>query len=427
MSNPKKDYYGILGVSKDADDSTIKKAYYKLAQKWHPDKNPDNKEEAEAKFKEITEAYGMLSDPQKRKQYDQFGVCDGEAPDFSQGFPDLSEMFGGGFPFGGMGGFPFGNMGGMGEPFGGMGGMGGMRGMRGREQKQTQEVRVKLKLAEIFQGLNKNIEISVDDMCQGCDGSGSKTKSRETCQACQGRGIRISIRQMAPGMIAQQQSPCDVCQQKGTTINPKDVCQMCNGKCVISTKLNKTLNINKNFDYESVMLLKNSGNYNPETKLKADINITFKISDLEKYNLTIKNTHDLVLEQNIHIGEAFTGYSMYWDSHPDGNKYHFKIHDIIKDGDIKFVKNLGLPENNSKKSGRGKLYIKFNYIYPNNLLDSESLKSFIKNKDSKPTSDKESWIKEKVYDIKEDVTKSNNANNHNQEMDGELPGGCVQS
>jgi DnaJ family protein A protein 2 len=422
MSNPKKDYYGILGVSKDADESTLKKAYYKLAQKWHPDKNPENKEEAEAKFKEITEAYGMLSDPQKRQQYDQFGVCDGEAPDFSQGFPDLSEMFGGGFPFGGMGGFPFGNM-------SGMGGMGGMGGMRGRtEQKQTQEVRVKLKLSEIYNGTNKSIDISVDDMCQGCDGSGSKTKSREKCQACQGRGIRVTIRQMGPGMIAQQQSPCDVCHQKGTVIKPSDICQICNGKCVISTKLNKTLNINKNFDHETVMLLKNSGNYNPESKLKADINIAFKISDLEKYNLTIKNSHDFVLEQNINIGEALTGYSMYWDSHPDGNKYYFKIHDVIKDGDVKFIKNLGLPENNGKKSGRGKLYIKFNYIYPSNTLDSESLKTFIKNKDSKPTSDKESWIKEKVYDIKEDIGKSNptNNNHHGVEMDGDLPS-CAQS
>ena len=218
MSNPKKDYYGILGVSKDADESTLKKAYYKLAQKWHPDKNPDNKVESEAKFKEITEAYGMLSDPQKRQQYDNFGMCDGEAPDFSQGFPDLSEMFGGmgGFPFGGMGG-----MGGMGGfPFGNMGGMGGMR---GEKPKPVQEVRVKLKLSEIYNGTNKTIDISVDDMCQGCDGSGSKTKSRDKCKACEGRGIRISIRQVGPGMIAQQQSACDVCQQKGTVINQKDI------------------------------------------------------------------------------------------------------------------------------------------------------------------------------------------------------------
>ena len=276
-------------------------------------------------------------------------------------------------------------------------------------------------------GTNKSIDISDDDMCQGFDGSGSKNKSREKCQACQGRGIRVSIRQMGPGMIAQQQSPCDVCNQKGTTINPKDVCQTCNGKCLISTKLNKTLNIHKNFDYESVMLLKNSGNYNPDTKVKADINITFKISDLEKYNLEIQHSHDFVLEQNINIGDALTGYSMYWDAHPDGNKYHFKIHDVIKDGDIKFVKNLGLPNDDTKKT-RGKLYIKFKYLYPNSTLDSDSLKSFIKTKESKHITDKDTWIKEKIYDIKEDVNKSThtNNNNHNGDGEGEIPG-CAQS
>jgi DnaJ-class molecular chaperone len=143
--------------------------------------------------------------------------------------------------------------------------------------------------------------------------------------------------------------------------------------------------------------------------------------------LEIKNSHDLVLEQNINIGDALSGYSMYWESHPDGNKYHFKIHDVIKDGDIKFVKNLGLPNNESKKLERGKLYIKFKYIYPNSTLDSDNLKSFIKIKESRHISDKESWIKEKIYDIKEDISKSNHShNNHHADVEGELPG-CAQS
>jgi DnaJ family protein A protein 2 len=427
MSNPKKDYYAILGLSKDADESSLKKAYYKLAQKWHPDKNPENKKEAEEKFKEITEAYGILSDPQKKQHYDQFGMCDGEVPDFSHGFPDLSELFGGGFPFGqmgGMGGFPFGQMGGM----NGMGGMGGMGGMRGRtEQNSIQEVKVKLKLSEIYGGTNKSIDITINDMCGGCEGTGSKTKSRENCKTCQGRGIRIIIRQMGPNMVAQQQVPCDVCNQKGTTINPKDICAGCNGKCTISTKLNKVLNITKNFDYETIILLKNSGNYDPDTKLKANINISFKISDLDKYNLEMKNSHDLVLEQPINIGEALSGYSMYWDSHPDGNKYHFKIHDVIKDKDVKFVKNLGLPCNDNNKLTRGKLYIRFNYIYPSSILETDMLKQFIKTKEIKNITDKDSWIKEKIYDIKDDINKSNN-NNHNSNVniEGDLPN-CTQS
>lgn len=416
MSVPKKDYYAILGVDKDADISVIRKSYYKLAQKWHPDKNPDNREEAEAKFKEISEAYGILSDSEKRQKYDQFGVCDGDSPDFSHGFPDLSELFGA------MGGFSFGGM-------GGMGGMGGfpMGGMHREKQKPEQEVRVKLKLTEIFNGIEKSIEISVDDMCQGCKGSGSKTGVKEQCKACNGKGIRVMIRQIAPGMISQQAVGCEDCGQKGVVSNPKDICNLCNGKCVVPTKIQKTLNITKNFDHESVMLLRNHGNYDPDTKLKADIKITFKIGDLDKYNFNLKNSYDLEMEHQIHIHDAFTGYSMYLDSHPDGNKYYFKFHDVvIKDGDIKFIKNLGLPNADNKKNPRGKLYIKFKYIYPTNVLDHDGLKTFMKNKESHNNIvNKDSYIKEKVYDIKEDQEKNKNQN-YQQFQEAEMPG-CTQS
>ncbi len=429
MTTPKKDYYTVLGINKDADESTIKKSFYKLAQKWHPDKNPDNKEEAETKFKEISEAYGILSDTHKKQQYDQFGVCDGEGHDFSHGFPDLSELFGA------MGGFPFGAMGGM-HGMGGMGGMNGMNGMRGMREKPkpVQEVRIKLKLQEIFNGIEKSIEISIDEMCQGCKGSGSKTGIREECKICNGQGIRILTRQIGPGMISQQTIGCEACNQKGTIINPKNICNNCNGKCVISSKLQKVINITKNFDYETVMLLKNHGNYDPELKVKADINITFKIADFDKYNIVIKNSHDLCMEYPIHISDAFMGYSMYWDSHPDGNLYHFKFHDIIKDGDIKFIKNLGLPNNDTKKNSRGKLFITFKYLYPTNILDYETFKTFIKNKESHSNIvNKDSYIKEKVYDIKEETDKNQNQNhnhnhNHNQQhfQEGEMPN-CAQS
>lgn len=432
-SGPKKDYYGILGVAKDADDSAIKKAYYKLAQKWHPDKNNGNKEEAETKFKEISEAYGVLSDAEKRQKYDRFGLCDGEAPDFSQGFPDLSEIFGA-MGMGGMGGFPFGGMGG--HPFGGNHGMRG----KGHKPKPVQEVRVKLKVHDIFHGLNKNIDITVHDKCGGCNGSGSKTKSKTTCAGCKGSGIRVVIQQIGPGMISQHQSACGDCGGKGKYVEPLNRCQTCNGTGTVETKLNKTLEITKNFDYETVMLLKNSGNYDSDTDSKADINIKFVISDINKYNMEIKNSYDLVTEHPINIQDAMTGYSMYWDGHPDGNKYHFKFTDVIKDGDIKFIKGLGLPVNNNGSVKREKLYIKFNYVYPSSILNLDDYKSFVKTKDNKVVDNKDDWIKEKVYDIKEKVydIKDDNSNNHHhhrhhnqyrggtQDEDGELPG-CAQS
>jgi len=425
MSNPKKDYYGILNVDKNATESVIKKEYYKLAQKWHPDKNPNNREEAEVKFKEISEAYGVLSDPDKREKYDQYGLCDGEAPDFAQGFPDLSELFG---AMGGMG-HPFGGMGGMGGfPFGGMGGMGGMggRAQRGERPKPIQEVRVKLKMQDIFNGINKNIDITVHDRCAKCNGSGSKTKSKSTCSGCKGSGIKVVIRQIGPGMISQQQTSCDMCGGRGKYIEPKDKCDGCKGGGTCETKLNKTLEIHKNFDYETVMLLKNSGNYDQDSDTKADINIKFAISDIDKYNMIVKNSYDLLIEYPINIHDALTGYSMYWDLHPDGNKYHFKFNEVIKDGDVKFIKNLGLPYKDNGTNKRGKLYIKFKYIYPTNILDSDNYKSFIKTRDGKIVNDKENYTKEKVYDIKDDNIKSNNNHQEQNDEEPQLPG-CAQS
>jgi len=417
MSSPKKDYYGILGIEKDADDSAIKKAYYKLAQKWHPDKNKNNKE-AESKFKEISEAYGILSNAEKRQKYDQFGLCDGEAPDFSQGFHDLSEIFGamGMEGMGGMGGFPFG---GMGHSFGGMG-------ARGPKPKPIQEVRVKLKVNDIFHGLSKNIDITVHDKCGTCNGSGSKTKSKNICTGCKGSGIRVIVRQVGPGMISQQQTVCGDCGGKGTFIEPSNKCGACYGRGTVETKLNKTLEISKNFDHETVMLLKNSGNYDSDTDTKADINIKFVIFDIDKYNMEIKNSYDLVMIYPINIYDAMTGYSMYWEAHPDRNKYNFKFNDIIKDGDIKFIKGLGLPMNNNGTIKRGKLYIKFKYIYPSNILNSDDYKTFIKTKDSKVVENKDTWIKEKVYDIKDDISNNHHKQHINGDEEGELPG-CTQS
>ena len=423
-SCPKKDYYGILGIKKEDDDTIIKKAYYKLAHKWHPDKNKDNKEQAEAKFKEITEAYGILSDVEKRKKYDQFGLCDGEAPNFSEGYPDLSEIFG---AMGGMGGFPFGGMGG--HPFGGMGRNHGMDG-RGHKPKPIQEVIINLKVHDIFHGLSKNIDITVHDRCGSCNGSGSKTKSKTTCTGCKGSGVKVIIRQVGIGMITQQQTMCSDCGGKGTFVEPSNRCGTCNSRGTVETKLNKTLEITKNFDHETVMLLKNSGNYDSDTNTKEDINIKFVVSDINKYNMEIKNSYDLVIEYPINIYDAMTGYLMYWESHPDRNKYHFKFNDVIKDGDIKFVKGLGLPVNNNRTVKRGKLYIKFKYIYPSTILNSDDYKTFMKTKNSKVVED--DWIKVKVYDIKDDSSNNhhNQQRHHNQhrngDEEGELPR-CTQS
>lgn len=205
----KRDYYEILGVSKDADAATLKKAYRKLAMKYHPDRNPDDKD-ADAKFKEATEAYEVLGDAQKRQMYDQYGHAgvDGQA--------------GGGFGGGAGGSFSdiFGDV--FGDIFGG--GRGGARGgpQRGSDLRYTME----LTLEEAVRGVEKKIRIPTLTACNTCDGTGAKPGTQaKTCTTCHGQG---QIR-MQQGFFAVQQT-CPTCRGQGTII--EDPCTSCHGRGV---------------------------------------------------------------------------------------------------------------------------------------------------------------------------------------------------
>ncbi|QQD20844.1 molecular chaperone DnaJ [Venatoribacter cucullus] len=206
----KRDYYEILGVSKDADAATLKKAYRKLAMKYHPDRNPDDKD-ADAKFKEATEAYEVLGDAQKRQMYDQYGHAgvDGQA--------------GGGYGGGAGGSFSdiFGDV--FGDIFGG-GGRGGSRGgpQRGSDLRYTME----LTLEEAVRGVEKKIRIPTLTACTTCDGTGAKPGTKpKTCTTCHGQG---QIR-MQQGFFAVQQT-CPSCRGQGTII--EDPCSSCHGRGV---------------------------------------------------------------------------------------------------------------------------------------------------------------------------------------------------
>lgn len=405
MSTPKKDYYAILGVSKSSSEEEITKAYKALALKWHPDKNPNNREEAEKKFKEISEAKHILTDPEKRAKYDQFGVCDGDGPQFEEGFPDLSEifggMFGGGIPniFGGSGGIP-----GMPNIFGGSGvpGMfgGGFAGARNRQkQKSIQEIKVEITLEEIYSGCEKHINISANKKCDTCDGFGNTDKRKDTCSMCKGSGMKVVVARMGP-MIQQQVMPCDGCKQTGVVKNKNKECKKCYGNGVIPNIHTKKITVPKNFDYMTKMKLNNYGNYDPESETNADVFIIYEIKGAEKHNMEVFNQYDIILEHKINIWDALSGYSMHFD-HPDNKQYLFKIDDIIKHGDVKYIKNVGLPYTDGNSSGRGKLFIKFKYIYPDSVMDSEKLKVWLKNKEKHTSSNTSNYKKEKVHSIKE--------------------------
>lgn len=221
----KRDYYEVLGVSKTAGDSELKKAYRQLAKRYHPDTNPGDKE-AEAKFKEASEAYAVLSDAEKRKQYDQFGHAA-----FEQG----------GGP-GGFGGFDFSDMGDIfGDIFGDLfgGGRSSRRAYNGPMQGANVRINMRISFMEAVFGVDKKIQMNLKDECPHCHGSGAKPGTQpQTCTRCGGSGQIVSTQQSLFGMV-RNVTTCPECRGSGKII--KDKCTDCGGSGYISN--NKTIEI----------------------------------------------------------------------------------------------------------------------------------------------------------------------------------------
>ena len=217
----KRDYYEVLGVDKNASEDDIKKAYRRIAIKYHPDRNPGDKD-AEEKFKEAAEAYDVLHDPQKRQQYDQFG------------FEGLGGMGG----FGGFGGAGFSmddifSM--FGDVFGGRGGFSGFGGFGGGRQPQQHRgsdlrLKVRLSLQEVATGVTKKFKVRKDITCNHCHGTGSEDGNTDTCPTCHGSGVVTRTTQSLFGMM-QTQSVCPTCQGEGRIIRNK--CHECGGNGVV--------------------------------------------------------------------------------------------------------------------------------------------------------------------------------------------------
>ncbi len=222
MAESKRDYYEVLGVSKGASDDELKKAYRQVAKKYHPDMNPGDKE-AEAKFKEASEAYGVLSDPEKRRQYDQFGHAA-----FEQG-----GMGAGGFDFTGDMSDLFGNFG---DIFGDLFGMGGgrSRGSNGPMKGANVRAGIRITFNEAVFGTDKELDLNLKEECNTCHGSGAKPGSNpETCQKCGGRGQVVYRQQTLFGMTQSVQA-CPDCRGTGKII--KDRCTDCRGEGFVTVR-----------------------------------------------------------------------------------------------------------------------------------------------------------------------------------------------
>lgn len=285
----KRDYYEVLGIGKNATDAEIKSAYRKLAKKYHPDLNPGNKE-AEEKFKEVNEANDVLSDPQKRQRYDQFGFA-GVDPNYAAANGGGAGGFGGGF--GGVDlGDIFGDIfgGGFGGGFSGFGGGSSTRTANAPRKGNDIQASVILTFEEAAHGCSKKITINRQDTCPDCGGTGAaKGTSPETCPDCGGRGYVVT-QQRTPFGVMQSQQPCSHCGGRGTII--RNPCKTCRGTGKTAARKSLEINIPAGIDDDQNIALRGQGDAGSNGGPAGDVivHVTVKADPMferDGYDVTI--------------------------------------------------------------------------------------------------------------------------------------------
>ncbi len=386
--------YDLLMVDREADDNQIKKAYRKLAMKYHPDRNRDNPEEASKQFKEISRAYEILSDPKKRRMYDQFGDkgVENGMPDIDpmnmfntmfggggggdNGLGDLmGKMMGGGGGLGDIMGGMMGGGGGLGDIMGGMmggGGEGGLGGIMGKmmgmnKNKGPQKdiiYNMKVTLEEIYSGCKKRIKIVRKKRCKGCKGNGGSRGYKKMCEHCEGRGYLIFMNRMGPNIVKQHQMKCNYCDQRGYITNDEYMCKKCEGAGYMDNEKIMNIQIPCGCKQKQRITIEKEGN--DTEKDTGDIHIIIHEIPHEVYKR--RNEH-LFIEKNIQLVDSLTGYR---EIIPllDGSNILISSGegDIIHDGDIRVVPMKGLPTD----TGCGDIIIKFVLIMPNSLTREQS-------------------------------------------------------
>lgn len=367
----KRDYYEVLGIDKNASEDEIKKAYRKLAIKYHPDRNPGSKE-AEEKFKEAAEAYDVLHDPQKRQQYDQFGFNApgaggyggfGETGGFSM--DDIFSMFGD--VFGGHGG--------------GFRGFGGFSGESNRQPPQYRgsdlRLKVKLSLQEIATGVTKKFKVKKDVTCTHCHGSGAENGSgSETCPTCHGSGVVVKTVRTMLGMM-QTQTECPTCHGEGTVI--KDKCRLCHGTGVVKGEEIVEIKIPAGVAEGMVVNVPGKGNAGQRNGISGNIQVYIEEEENDTF---IRDGQDVIYNLLLDFPTAALGGEVEIPT-LEGTRVRIKIDAGTQPGKALRLRGKGLPAVQGYGSGRGDLVVHVSVFVPKRLtLEEKNLLENLRGKDN---------------------------------------------
>lgn len=347
----KRDYYEVLGLKKGASEDEIKKAFRKMAMKYHPDRNPDNKE-AEEKFKEVNEAYAVLSDPDKKSKYDRFGHAG----------VDPNAGFGGG-GFGGFGGFDFG-----GFDFGGFGGFSDIFGGRSRSYKNGPQrgadlqKEIVIDFEEAIFGCKKEIQITKNVRCKTCNGEGNAPGTyKKTCDQCNGTGRITTIRQTILGQM-QSQSVCPKCNGSGEIIDSP--CHDCHGTGVTRKTVKINIDIPAGVDNDSVIPIRGQGEPGPHGGPEGDL---FIVISVKPHNVYKRHGDDLYLEMPITFDQAALGTKLTVPGF--GETYTYTLPAGSQSGQNFRLKGKGVK--NPRTGRKGDLYVTIKVEIPTKLSPKE--------------------------------------------------------
>ncbi|KAI9488810.1 DnaJ C terminal domain-containing protein [Zychaea mexicana] len=310
--------------------------------KYHPDKNPDEGE----RFKEISHAYEVLSDPDRRAHYDQFGEGGPGGGGGDYGGMSADDLFAN--LFGGMGGASFGGA-----------GFGGMPQQRGPRKGESMKYPLAVSLEDLYNGKRTKLALEKNVICTTCSGRGGKTGATRKCGACHGRGFGVAMRQMGMGMVQQMQVPCEECNSTGKIA--KDRCKKCRGKKVTTEKKFLDIYVEKGMIDGQKICMKGEGDQEPGVE-PGDVNLVLQ---QKEHNVFERRGDDLLCHIKISLSEALCGFNRVVVKHLDGRgiQVQHPAGQVIKPGMVKRVPNEGMPIYR-RSDNHGDLYIQFDVEFP---------------------------------------------------------------